>query len=1057
MNIIKRFSLDSIYGCIRTSVVLALLLISILPVRAQNSKSVQGVVYDSDNVSVIGANIMIKGTTIGTITDFDGHFVINVPNPSKAILVVSYIGYKTLNISVKGRSNIKITLQEDANTLGEVTVVAYGVQKKETLTGAISSVKTDQLLQSPNASIANSLAGKITGLSSVQSSGQPGAEDPKIYIRGVGSLTEGASSPLILVDGVERSFYQMDPNEIASVSVLKDASATAVFGVRGANGVILVTTKRGKEGKAKISISSSVGVQQPTRTLKMADSYTFAMIHNEQQANDGRDPFFDDYTLERFRTGDSPILYPNISWRKYLTKPMAIQTQHNLNVSGGTKDFKYFVSMGYLFQDGLFKKFGMGNKSGYNYNRYNYRANLDINVTKSTKLAFGIGGILGDKVEPADSSLWGSINWSQPFSSPGLVDGKPLVTDAKFGDIKMENPFSRYYNRGYVTKVNNSMNLDLKLTQDLDFITKGLKIDVKGAYNTTYYHKKRRTSDVESYTPFYKSNLEDPTLSMMDPNFNKSIVYRINGKNTKLGLAESTGRGRNWYMEGSLRYNRKFGEHHVSGLLLYNQSKKYYPSQFVDVPTSYVGFVGRATYNYKSRYMAEFNIGYNGSENFAPGKRFGTFPAISAGYILSEEPFIKNLHIFDYLKIRASVGLVGNDNIGNNRFLYLPDSYSVDRVGKDKRWRTDMYGYNFGYDISTLVKGAMEKGIGNPDVTWETALKQNYGIDMYFLNNRLKLGVDFFWEDRNDILIKRNTIPYFTSLSKSILPVVNMGQVKNHGYEIQAKWNDNIGENISYWIDANMSYSKNKIIYQDEIEPNESYMWRTGHSVGAIYGRVFDRFYSAEDFTDPSNGILNEKIPDPGMSVRPGDVKYKDLNSDMAINTDDECEIGYSKRPVYTFGLNLGASFKQFFFSMNWVGTKDRSLLLSDEFRKPFMGENRSLMSYQLDSRWTSETAATAKYPRISSNSITNNYWTSDLWIKDGSYIKLKNLTFGYNFKPSEKLKRWGIQKLGIKLTGYNLLIFDKFKLMDPESNPNRYGDTYPVVKIYNLGLNVTF
>lgn len=1031
--------------------------ISITATWAQGDVTVSGQVVDEMGETVIGANVIVKGTSNGVITDVNGHFNIRVKNANKAVLSISYVGYKSQEIVLKGRKNLRVTLEADNTTLEEVTVVAYGVQKKETLTGAISAVSTDELLKSPNSSVANSLAGKITGLSSVQVSGQPGAEDPKIFVRGVGSLTESGSSPLILVDGVERSFFQMDSNEIESISVLKDASATAVFGVRGANGVVLVTTRRGKEGDAKIAVNSSFGVQTPTRTLKMADSYHYALMHNEQEHNDGRQPVFNDYMLERFKLGDEPLLYPNIEWRDYLTKKMAIQTQHNVNVSGGTSVIKYFFSVGYLFQDGLFKTFGQGSNAGYKYHRYNYRSNLDINLSKTTVLKFGLGGIVGQRNEPFDQDIWMRINRSQPFSSAGLVDGKPIRTEGKFGNIKQENPFTNYYGRGYRNQVDNTMNLDLSLTQNLDMITKGLSFEAKGAYNTMYSFSKVREGHAEVFTPFYRSSLENPTLSIDDPTFNKDVVYQLEGNNQKLAYAESVSRARNWYLEGSFRYSRKFGQHEVGGLLLYNQNKKYYPSTFIDVPTAYIGLVGRATYNFKQRYMAEFNIGYNGSENFAPGKRFGTFPALSLGYILSEEAFMKKQHVFDFLKLRASVGLVGNDNVGSERFLYLPDSYFVDRKGEDRRWRTYKYGYNFGYDISTLLQGAMEKGIGNPDVTWETALKQNYGIDMHFLNNRLKLSVDVFKERRKDILIKRKTVPLMTGLTQEMLPVVNMGEVDNKGYEIQLKWGDNIGKDVKYWIDANMSYSKNKIIYQDEVEPNESYLWRTGQSVGAVFGRVFDRFYTADDFTDVAKGVLKEDLPDPKMFVQPGDVKYCDLNNDHRIDADDEKNIGYSSRPEYTFGLNFGASYQNFYFSMNWAGAAHRSIVLSDDFRIPFMGEDRALMEYQLNDRWTEATALTAKYPRLSSSSRNNNYWTSDLWVKDGSYLKLKNLTIGYNFPKAAWMKKIGLEQLGVKFTGYNILTITPFDVMDPECSPSHYGDTYPIVKIYNIGVNFTF
>ena len=1019
---------------------------------------VSGVVKDSKGEPIIGATVTVKGTAGGVLTDIDGRFEIELPDKN-AVLVISYLGFNTTEVKVAGRKSVNVEMQENVQTLSEVVVVGYGSQKKETLTGAISGIKGDALLKSPNASISNSLAGSIPGISSVQSSGEPGADDAKIYVRGVGSLTESGATPLILVDGVERSFFQMDPNEIESVSVLKDASATAVFGVRGANGVILVTTKRGMEGKAKISITSSVGVQTPTRIVDIADSYTHALMKNMKDRNDGvseENLVFTPYDLERFRLGDEPIMYPNVNWYDYLTKKLSIQTQHNLNISGGTKNVKYFVSLGFLYQDGFFKKFKELNyNNNYEYTRYNYRANLDVNLTKSTVLKLNIGGIVGVKNAPNyHEEFWSYLMaTSAPFSSPGVVDGKKVVTapDRFGGLVTQYDMFPRFFGTGYSRQVTNTMNFDMVLTQNLDFVTKGLSVEAKGAYNTTYSYMKDISTQSITYLPFYYSTVRNPELGIEDPEFNKEIVYKTIGKDGELHYTEGDkDRSRDWYFEGSLRYQRKFGAHNVEALALYNQSKKYYPSQFTAIPTAYVGLVGRLTYDYNSRYLAEFNIGYNGSENFAPDKRFGTFPAGSIGYVLSEEPFWKRSSYLTYVKLRASVGLVGNDNMSNNRFLYLPDSYLVNKLDKDNGYKDYLDGYNFGLGNTVIEKGADESRLGNSNVTWETALKQNYGIDVNFFNDKLRLTFDYFVEKRKDILINRSTIPIYTSLSSSILPVVNMGKVDNKGYEISLKWNDRV-KNFSYWLDANMSYAKNKIIYQDEVEPNEPYMWRTGQSVGSIFGYVTDRFYTEEDFDE--KGELVAGLPKPAGIVHPGDLKYKDLNGDNIINSDDVCKIGNSKRPLYTFGLNYGFEYKGFFASMNWTAAKDANVSLQYSFQAPFE-KNHVLYQFIADGSWTKETAGTAKYPRLSSN--PSNTESSTTWVQDASYIKLKNATIGYNITNKRLLKAIGASLISIKITGYNLLTFDKLEFMDPEGEPNR-AQSYPIMKIYNLGVNVTF
>jgi len=1018
---------------------------------------VSGNVKDESGFSLTGVSVLAKGTSVGTITDKDGNFKLTIPESAK-VLQFSFIGMKQKEIAIAGKTIFNVVMEDNNVSLEDVVVVAYANQKKATLTGAVSSITNEALLRSPNASVANTLAGQISGLSTVQKSGQPGKEDPSIFVRGVGSLTEGGSTPLILVDGVERSFTQMDPNEIESVSVLKDASATAVFGVRGANGVIIVTTKRGSKGKAKISLSTSYGINQPTRILKNADSYTYATVMNEQNKNDLMPkPVFSDYALERFRLGDDPIMYPNVDWIKYTMKDFSAQSQHNLNISGGSDKVRYFISVGYLTQEGLLKQFEtLSYNNNFNYDRFNYRSNLDIDVTKTTSLKIGIGGILGNVYEPAISGtndIWLMNSISQPFSGPGIVDGKLVISDkSTFPGILLGNSLQTYYNRGFENTINNTMNLDFALKQDMGFVLKGLSAELKAAYNSTYGFTKSRISNVETYNPFYASTLSNPNLSPTDPTFDKSIVYLMTGKNSPLSYEEKSTKARDWYFEASLRYNKKFGDHTVSALVLYNQNKKYYPSQFPELPAAYVGLVGRVTYDFKSKYLAEFNAGYNGSENFAPGKRYGFFPAGSLGYIVTEEKFMKEQRVIDYLKLRASVGLVGNDNMNGNRYLYLPDAYKVDLLNY-KNSGGNLVGYNFGTNSTTVMPGAQAQRLGNPDVTWETALKQNVGIDIMFFKNRLKITTDYFTEQRKNILINRGTIPVITNLGGGLLPVVNLGIVDNAGYEFEATWNQTINK-FNYWITGNMSYSKNTIVFMDEVEPNYKYQARTGRSVGEQFGYVASGFYKSSDFN--TDGTLVNGMANPGMTVHPGDVKYSDLNNDGVINADDQTHIGNPARPAYVLGLNYGVRYKGFVFTMNWTGAAERSVLMTTDFVQPFRGEARGLFQYQADNRWTPETAETATMPRVSTNMGGYNYRPSSLWIRDGSYIRLKNASVGYSFFNKPFLKQLGVSELGIQLTGYNMLTFDKMKFIDPEGNPNN-SNTYPIVKQYNLSINVNF
>ena len=693
-------------------------------IMQQKSKTVVGTVTDNGE-PIIGASVVVKNAGKGVITDMDGNFKLDVP--VGATIVISYVGYDSKEIVYKGESTLKVELSEDVLQLQEVQVVAYGVTKKVTVTGAISSVGTEEILKSPVSSISNALTGKLPGLSTVQQTGQPGADDATMYVRGVGSLTEGLSSPLVLVDGVERSFNQLDPNEIEDISILKDASSTAVFGVRGANGVILVTTKRGQEGKPKINVSTSYSLQMPTRMPEFANSYEYASTYVNAQRRDGIESnfAFTDEAIEAYRTHSNPLAYPDTDWVDMLIKDVALQTQHNFSISGGTRGVRYFASLGVLTQDGLFKSFEKEYDGNFKYNRYNYRINLDLDLTKTTLMRMNLGGRVNDKRTPnyEGSSdiglLFRDIYWAIPMSGVGIMDGKWIWPDTKEFSLPgtVRDGLYPYYGKGYNTSAGNILNFDFMLEQKLNFITKGLKAHVKASYNSGVTLKKLRKTSYPHYETIVN---EDGTVNL-----------RKVGDQTNLQYSESTSRSRDWYMEVAMNYKRDFGDHHVSALAMYNQTMKYYPDsnpdEFKSIPRSYIGLVGRATYDWKTRYMVEMNVGYNGSENFAPGKRFGLFPAVSAGWVLTEENFMQPLKPWlSYFKLRASYGVVGNDRVsGNYRFLYLPDSYNPSTGS-----------YYFGNSISTAWQGAVESKIGNPDVTWETAAKQNYGVDAYFINER---------------------------------------------------------------------------------------------------------------------------------------------------------------------------------------------------------------------------------------------------------------------------------------------------------------------------------
>ena len=1036
------------------------------------------VVDDRTSEPLVGATVKVKGSTIGTITDIDGNFALDIPdNISPIVFEVSYMGYASKEAAPAKTTGFTIRLAEDSQTLEEVQIIAYGKQSKMSVTAAISSIDTKELLKSPSGSVANALSGAVTGLSSIQPSGQPGAENPSIYIRGTGSLSDELSKPLILVDGVERSFFQMDSHEIESITVLKDAASTAVFGVRGANGVVLVTTRRGVSGKPVISLNSSFGLTQALRNLKGVDSYTYATLYNEAQLSDNPSLTesqlgFSPFVIDMFRTNEDPIMFPNVDWNDYLFKNLAWQTQHNLTLSGGGERFRYFVSLGYLLQDGMLKQLGESYDPNYQYKRFNYRSNVDIDITKSTLLKVNIGGHVGAKREPRTDELWRKVLWSTPFSSPGIVDGKLIsnIYSNRYISIGERScPLDYYYNYGYNVDTDNVLNLDLALEQKLDFITPGLSMNIKGAYNTNYNVKASRTpSGADSMcTPIYLGSIETPGMDFWDPRFDRTIVYQtdgVSGLHEQMSYGEEVGRGRNWYGEFSLNYSRSFGDHDVSALFLYNQSKKYYPETkidgkvfYMDIPTAYVGYVGRMTYAYKKRYMVDLNAGYNGSENFAPDKRFGFFPAVSAGWILSEEKFMKKQKVIDFLKLRASYGIVGNDKMENARFLYMAGAWSgYNTVAKGQG------SWQFGKDGGTgLLPDAKENTMGNPDVTWEKVAKQNYGIDLKMFDSRLSLTADVFFEKRKDILSTRNTLPAITDIN---LPKINLGKVNNHGYELSLGWNDRAGK-VDYWLKANVSYAKNKIIYMDEVVPNEPYMAETGRSTGLTYGYIFDRFLQKEDFDADGNLKKDENgrqiLPQMALGTpRPGDALFKDLNGDGVINGDDKTRFGYAERPDYVFGFLGGLKWKNFEFSMQWTAAMNASRILDGEYRNAFGSTNsRMLLKFLADGRWTEENP-NSRFPRLTFMNKSHYLQTSDLWLMNGSYLRLKTAEISYTLPQKDFLKKVGIESVRFYCNGYNLLtLFSDLNDIDidPEGVTDGGNNNYPNIRIYNFGVNISF
>jgi len=1070
------------------------------------AQNISGLVVDSKDVPLEGVTVQVKGTpNKATVTDLNGKFVLsNVANAAQKTLTFSFLGYEKLEQKVSSLTNLKIVLQESSKGLEEIVVVGYGSQKKESVTAAIASVGTKELVQSPTANISNQLAGRLPGLISMQTSGRPGKDESTLYIRGLGTYNDGTQNPLIMVDGVARDSYDnIDPNEVESISILKDASATAVFGVRGANGVILITTKRGKVSAPKVSLSTSMAQTSFSNMPGFLGSYDYATKKNEgselafwkknaskfdgttgktwtdfeayknEELSSGLlrwqaegDYFYSNTALLKYKNAHNPsseyydpYFYPDVDWVKAIFKDHCYQSQTNMNINGGTEDMKYFISLGYLDQGGLFRTdFTTYPKDmEYTNKRYNIRGNFDFNITKDFTAAVDLGyqhQIEGGLDNGNESWLWEKrIMWSNPLSTVGMIDGKFVMPD---NNTNFEqNIYSEMAGMGYSTVTESTMTSSIKLKYDLRKLIPGLSVNGRVAYDSFY-----RTTTGGS-TPVIKYKITaNPNGDVSDPIF------------TQMSEESTPNRYSDWYSykwrkiygEGSLSYNRSFGKHDVGALALYNAEKKYDPNLSPDLPHAYIGMVGRVTYGYDSKYLAEFNAGYNGSENFPVGQRFGFLPAFSAGWVASNESFFPTNDYVTYLKIRGSIGKVGNDNVTVNnvtkRYLYSPDVWTY--TGS----------YSFGsLAEKTSYSGAQEGTVGNPNVTWETALKSNLGFEGKFFNDKLSVTYDYFNEDRTDILSYKGSVP---TIVQATLPPYNLGEVKNWGYEVDATWRDKIGK-VNYFVKGNLSHNKNKIIEMDEaISKGLEYQAQTGSPVYSLSLLKSDGFYNSwaelYELDADGNPILSSPVlaldakgksynnaagnpvyvKDLGVSgavLQPGDIKIVDYNYDGVVDAKDYRRAGKTKIPEYTFGFSFGADYKGFDASFLFQGVTGVARYCS---YSPFsmLRAMTSLANYT----WSAERYANGE--RIEYPYAGGAAPYCDFFNKDASYIRLKNMEIGYRIQPSF-LTKLGIESTRIYLNGTNLITWSKNSLWGDPENLGTLG--YPLVKTFNLGINVNF
>ena len=1038
------------------------LLYSVALLMAQG-RTIKGKVTDDNGKPLTGASVIEKtAPENGATTDVNGNFSITLKN-SDHIVVVSYQGFLSKEITVS--DNLSIKLDTDVKGLEDVVVIGYGRQKKITKTGSIVSITGDNIRQTPSASLQNTLIGKLPGFTSQLRSGMPGADGAQFFIRGISTFT-GSGQPLILVDDIEYSYSQfsrLDANEVESITVLKDAATTAIYGIKGANGVLLVTTKRGKPGKARVNVTNQFAITAPIRTYKYLNAYETALLRNEAATNDfnanggtfglpvttAADSatlrMFSQADLDAFKNGTDPYGHPDVDWYSTLFKNQSMMNTTTVDVSGGVEKIKYFISGSYLWQNGLLRSFD--NKEEFNnnyyYKRYNFRSNLDIQPIPRLRLMVNMAGSFGEQNRPLHD---GPNSTNDPFFElAGFVNLPPFAyplynPDGSYGYNPTwiqghNNLLGRMKHTGYTRSFENIMNLNMNGAYDLGFITKGLSVKGTLAYSTsnTAIRTLRRGDNFPSY--YYSSITNTYTAR----NINDTRM-------PLLGLSTSNGTPvRRFNVQAAVNYNRKFREHTVSLLALFNQTSDVAVSTDAalnNVPAKFRGYTFRVGYDYNQKYLLELNAGYNGTDRFQSKKRYGFFPAVSAGWNLAEERFISsNLPWLNLFKIRASWGLVGSDDIGSYRYLYQ-QIYSQST--------TAATGYNFGESPNAFTS-VFEGQIGNTDVRWEKERKMNYGVDFTLFNGKLSGAVDVFDNFRYDILTTRARVPLVFGQT---LPVVNIGEVSNKGYEAELTYRNSIGK-LEYSVKGTYSVAKNKIVFMDEPEPLYPWQKRTGKSIGMVNNGlyIFDGFYQGKD------DIAASPKPASGM-IYTGYLKYKDLDGDGVINANDRAYAGKANLPQTIFGLSTSINYKNFSLNVLFQGAKDYGYRMEAEAIDAFHANLQPVHQR----RWQPGSGNWADYPALklvsytglnSSKDYPSTYWFIDAW-----YVRLRSAELSYSL-PAAVNDRLGLADWRIFINGSNLLtwsnVYKRYNY-DPETSSGGTGaGNYPQQRIINFGINLSF
>lgn len=992
------------------------------------TRTIKGTVAEaSDGEPMIGVTIWVKDTSIGTVTNIDGEYSIAVPTANN-VLVFTAIGFEKQEIVIGEKSEINVKMFESKDSvLDEVVVVGYGTQKRESIIGSISTIDANKL-KVPASKISNVLAGQLSGVVSMTRSGEPGAGS-EFYIRGISTFGSN-KTPLVLVDGVERSLDLVDPEDIETFSVLKDATATAVYGVRGANGVLLITTRKGVEGKPRISVRAEAGMITPTKMPKYVNSAQWAEMYNEAYGYDNNGAkFYSDEVIQKYKDGSDNQLYPNVNWMKALYKNWSDSKRANVNVSGGGTMVRYYVAGSIYDESSIFRdrKNDVGYDSSVSFNKVNFRANLDVNLTTSTVLNLNLANIYERKNLPGSSTgdIWGYAARVSPNAYPTqYADGKHSGPTQGTG----YNPYNLLMYSGYQEQYWNNSQALVGITQDLAMLTEGLKANIKFSWDALNFNSIKRATTPMQYLATGRDE-------------NGDLIYSVTNQGSEsLGYEKSNTGDKRTYLEASLNYDRIFADvHNVGALFLFNQTQRNdvaAGSAIASLPFKTQGLAGRVTYAFKDRYFAEGNVGYNGSENFAPGHRFGFFPAGALGWLMSSEDWWEPMRDkIDVLKARISYGKVGNDQIGGGRrFIYESTINSSS-------------GYTFNNNGSGIPTGGLQVGeIANPNVGWEVSTKLDAGLEISVLRS-LRVQTDVFYEDRKGIFMQRVSIPGYAGIVTQ--PWVNVGRMKNKGFDSSVEYDKKVGP-VMINARGTFTFTHNKIVENDEPSYFEAYRNKIGHRYGQYFG------YQALGFFQSYDEIYNS--PAQFGVLRPGDVKYKDINGDGKISEEDQIAIGYSSVPEILYGFGSSFQYKDFDLSFFFQGAGRVSILVSggDAAFKPFSTGNMGQSGINEDlykGRWNPENSLEARYPRLSLVNSTNNNVTSTLWLHDGSFLRLKTAEIGYKL-PKSIIEKSFIGSARFYLTGVNLLTFSGFKLWDPERGSGA-GNAYPPVKTITLGLSL--